>query len=333
MKHYAYILLALILVSCGPSDGRFRLEGQFKNLNQGEFYIYDYEQGTKDTIGVRDGRFVYDVPLHDTLVLTLMFPNFSELPIFARPGTEVKIDGDVSHLRDVDVSGTDENEQMTAFRIRTNDMMPPEVQQQAVQFISQNLQSPVSIYLLRRYCLLTQEPDYKQCYELCQQMLEVQPTNIPLVRLSTQLQSLYNMRDSGQLPSFSATDTEGREVSEQHLKSKANIIYLWASWDYSSQSTMRQLHVLKKKHGNNLSIVTIALDSSPAEGENLLKSDSITWPNICDGQLWQSPILQQLGLVTLPAAIVINGQGNIVGRAADYLGIKELVETLLEPAD
>ena len=328
MKHYAYILLALILVSCGPSDGRFRLEGQFKNLNQGEFYIYDYEQGTKDTIGVLDGRFVYDIALRDTLVLTLMFPNFSELPIFARPGTEVNIDGDVSHLRDVEISGTEENEQMTAFRLRTNDMMPPEVQQQAIQFISQNPQSPVSVYLLRRYCLLVQEPDYNQCYDLCQQLLAAQPSNIPLVRLSTQLQSLQNLRSSGRLPSFSAVDTEGRDVSEQQLKGKANVIFLWASWDYSSQSTMRQLHVLKNKYDRDLNIVTIALDGSPSEGESLLRTDSITWPNICDGLLWQSPVIAQLGLVNLPSAIVIDGNGNIVGRATDYMAIKEKVESL-----
>ena len=74
-KGWLWGLLLCLLVSCGSDDGRFRLEGRFRNLNQGEFYIYNTAEGWKDTIPVRDGRFVYERPMPEATTLRLIFPN------------------------------------------------------------------------------------------------------------------------------------------------------------------------------------------------------------------------------------------------------------------
>ena len=110
------------MLSCGVPDDRFRLEVQFKNLNQGDFYLYNYRNGTKDTLHISDGRCTYDVEMHDTTTYVLMFPNFSELPIFAQPGSLVKMEGDASHLKETSVTGTPDNDQMTAFRLASNEL-------------------------------------------------------------------------------------------------------------------------------------------------------------------------------------------------------------------
>ena len=95
------ILLTLIVVSCGVPSGRFRLEGRFRHLNQGEFYVYaPYAINSKlDTIKVADGRFAYECDMVVPTTLVMLFPNFSEQPVFAAPGTKVTISGDASHLR------------------------------------------------------------------------------------------------------------------------------------------------------------------------------------------------------------------------------------------
>ena len=67
-------LFTIFLTSCGRHNDRFHFEAQFKNLNQGEFYLYNPETGTKDTIAVNDGRFVYKRQLTDTLTLSSPLP-------------------------------------------------------------------------------------------------------------------------------------------------------------------------------------------------------------------------------------------------------------------
>ena len=141
---YAF-LFPLLLCACGETGTRFHLEGKFKNINQGEFYLCDFDNGTKDTISLRDGRFTYDKDMPDTVVLTLIFPNFSELPIIATPGGNIKMEGDVSHLKETEITGTEENELLTGFRLQTKEMMPPAVKQKAEEFILKHPASPVSL--------------------------------------------------------------------------------------------------------------------------------------------------------------------------------------------
>ena len=63
------------------------MEGRFRNLNQGEFYVYASGKDADgiDTIRVADGRFAYEKALQKKVTLMMVFPNFTEQAIFAEP--------------------------------------------------------------------------------------------------------------------------------------------------------------------------------------------------------------------------------------------------------
>ena len=90
-------------------------------MNQGEFYVYspDGDIDGIDTIKVVGGRFTFERPCERPVMLMLVFPNFSEQPIFAEPGKSVEIKADASHMKEMEVKGTKANEQMTTFRKQT----------------------------------------------------------------------------------------------------------------------------------------------------------------------------------------------------------------------
>ena len=320
---------SLLFTACGRHDNRFRLEGHFKNLNQGEFYIYSLEHGTKDTITVNDGSFFFERQMHDTATLVMLFPNYSELPIFARPNISLKMNGDATHLRETEVVGSEENEAMTAFRIDTNEKMPPDVQKAARKFIEENPTSPVSTYLLRRYFLQDMAPDYPLALQLCDSLHRAQPQNQHLARLQKLLEGLKNKQDDGPLPPFQAVSTKGDTITNQTLKADVNILMTWATWSYESQNTLRQLRTLMKDYPGRMSVVSICLDASPGEGKKILERDSIQWPNVCDSLLWQSPVLAQLGISTLPSNILTDKKGNIIARNLPDKDIKSKIETIL----
>lgn len=326
----ALFITALILVSCDSTNGRFRLEGRFKNLNQGEFYIYNAELGQKDTIAVRSGRFIYDVPLADSVVFMLQFPNYSELPIFARPGITLKMNGDASHLRDTEVEGSDENEELTAFRLRANKLTPPEAVASARKFIESYPESPINFYLIQHYFLLSPSPDFRQAYRLCNLILKNKPDHRPALRLKKQLSSLRNAAVGSKLPAFSVRDTEGRNVSNRKLQSDVNLVYLWASWNYESQNMLRTIKDLQRAHPGKLSVISISMDAIPDNGKSALKRDSIQWSNICDGQLWDSPLLSRFGLATVPSSIITDKEGKVVARDLVGQDLKKKLESLLK---
>lgn len=322
--------IIILLGSCGIQEDRFRIEGRFKNISQGEFYLYNFRNGTKDTLKVMDGSFVYDVELTDTTAFVLMFPNFSELPVFAQPGCLVKIDGDVSHLKETVIKGTEENELMTAFRLGTKEMMPPEVRESAEQYIVDHSEALSSVYLLRRYFIQNVTPDYQKAFELCELLHKSQPTNVELVQLLKQLTWLKNMRTEGKLPHFTALDTKGREVNDGQLNRKVNVILAWATWNFDSQSAIRQMKSVYNEHPRDVSVVTVCLDASEAEGKRIFERDSLKWPNICDGLMWDSPVVTNLGLAFVPDNIVTGADGKIIARSLKNSDLLTKVKELLE---
>ena len=112
MKHpYYTLLLSLValLASCGTDSRHFKIDGHLLNLNQGEFYVYSPDGSVThgmDTIKVQAGRFSYSVECDRPMTLMIVFPNFTEQPVFAEPGKSVDIRGNASHLKEMTVKGT-----------------------------------------------------------------------------------------------------------------------------------------------------------------------------------------------------------------------------------
>lgn len=130
LRKLLYLFTAiLLLASCGEDSKHFKIEGRLLQMNQGEFYVYSNGAGVEglDTIKVQGGRFSFEMPCLSPVTLTLVFPNFSETPIFAEPGKTAKIDGDASHLKMLKVKGTKDNELMTTFRSQISNASPPEI--------------------------------------------------------------------------------------------------------------------------------------------------------------------------------------------------------------
>lgn len=108
MKRLIYLItLTLVLVSCGSRSGNFSIEGRLLNLNQGEFYVYspDGVFDGVDTIKVDGGRFAFETPCKESGTIVIVFPNFSELPVFAEAGKSVTVKGDASHLKEIEIEG------------------------------------------------------------------------------------------------------------------------------------------------------------------------------------------------------------------------------------
>ena len=226
-------LFTLLLLSCGSDGSNFRIEGRLRHMNQGEFYVYSPDGGIMgiDTIKVHEGRFAFETMLRDEATFVVIFPNFSELAVFGEPGGTAVIKGDASHMKEMTVKGSDENEEMTQIRMEINRLTPPEIPKAVEAFIKEHRSSLASIYLLKRYIINDKEPDYRKAAILTQMMLDANPDNGQLIQLGKQLKTLRNA-SLKQLPKFTATDVKGRQVSEKDLKAQVNVVTLWASWSY-----------------------------------------------------------------------------------------------------
>lgn len=323
MKQIVYTLFfILLLVSCGSRSGHFKMEGHLLHINQGELYVYSPDGAIDglDTIKIQGGRFTYEVPSQYAATLVLVFPNFSTQPIFTEPGEAVDIKADAARLKEMEVEGTDANELMTDFRKAIASASPPEVVKLATTFTEQHPESAVGVYLVRKYLVETESPDYKKAAKLAELMHQHQPENGAIVRLMAQLKGLKEAKIGEKLPRFSAKDLNGKVITSGDLNGKEVIINVWASWNYESMETQRILNQIAKDR--KVKVIGVSLEPTANEARNALKANGIEFQNICDGMMFESSVLKTLGLNTVPDNIIVKN-GRIVERRINSNTLRE----------
>ena len=219
---------------------------------------------------------------------------------------------------------------MTAFRLQTSQMTPPETAKTAEEFINNNPQALASIYILNKTFIQTEIPDYDKALKLATVIMKASPENHAIAKLKKQLEGLKNFKEKGQLPKFTATDINGKTVSNVDLYAKVNVISTWATWNYDSQNAQRKLKRLEKDHGSQLKFVSICLDANKKDCRKNMDRDSIKWHNICDGKMWETPILGQLGLYFVPDNIITDSKGKILAHSITTNELDRKIEELLK---
>lgn len=326
MKKYSLVsllsFLTLLLASCGTDSHHFKIDGHLLNLNQGEFYVYSPDGSVThgmDTIKVQAGRFSYLVECDRPMTLMIVFPNFTEQPVFAEPGKSVDIKGNASHLKELTVKGTKANKLMNAFREQILSASPAEIKKCAIQMAEDNPESAVAVYLVRRYLVTVDRPDYTTAARLLKLIVEKQPDNQFAARLLASCNGKTTINNGAKFPSFSANDINGKVVNNATLASVPNVVfYVWATWNYSSTSQLRQLADKERQSDGKLKVVSICLNPDKSSCQRTLKqygADNIT--TICDGRMVNGDLFNKLGLYNLPDNILIKN-GAIVEQHIEF---------------
>lgn len=300
------VVMLLLLEGCSAGSDRFKMEGRFLHFNQGQLYVYSPDGGIDglDTINVKGGRFVYETTLRDPSTLVIVFPNYSEQPIFAEPGEAVTVKADASHLREMEVSGTKANKLMTDFRQLLAKNSPMDAPRLTAEFVKEHPESRVGLYLVSTYLVGNDTPDYASAIRLIDLMLKEQPRNGELVSLRNRLSKYQQVKVGNPLPAFKAMSTDGQTVTQRDFAKGNGVVLVWATWSSEGMEQLRTLNELKKQDPT-CQILTVCVDASRATCERVMRQAGISLPTVCDGRMLDCPLLAQLSLNYLPDNIIV----------------------------
>lgn len=259
------------------------------------------------------------------MTLMIVFPNFTEQPVFAEPGKTVKMDGSASNLKELKVEGTDDNKLMNAFREQIANASPPEMVKYAGRFIEDHPASAVGSYLVRKYFIQSARPDYDRARQLLALMIKHQPDNGYLKRLQQHISGLGKADKGDAVPAFSALDVEGGKVSEAALsQNPAAVVCAWASWSYESINVLRQIAEMQKESEGKWNLLGICVDASVGECRKTMRNNRIDCPVICDGDMLDGRVYRLFGFAYVPEFIIVKN-----GRIAERdLNVEELKKKL-----
>lgn len=332
MKNLAYIAISFALLCCTGHPKEARLEGEFANLEQGEFLIYSTDEALDrlDTLRIVDGIFSYTLPTVQPATLHILYPNQSELVVFAGPGDDIVIKGDAQNLSEVEVSGSEDNELYTEFRQETNGKSAEETKNIAHNYILEYPTHAVSRYLFTTYYLCDEEASVKETTALYDSLCRACPDDLALSKLSSRVRSLGLLRVGNPLPDFSLTlkpghggnGTEQRIIKKGDYDGKLLLIAFWANWKGGSAGAIyraRRLRRELKGKGKDIELISYSLDADETQLYRNEERDSIDFPSYCDFLSLSSPLVQKWGIRELPYIILVTPDGNIAASGSDWM--------------
>ena len=325
-----HIAFLLTLLSCSNHPGQVKIQGSFAHLEQGEFYIYSPSGGTDrlDTLHIENGEFEYMASIEGDVIFHLMYPNYSELTIFARPGDDIEVVGDAQNLNAVEVKGTKDNETYTEFRKRIKDLSDEKVRTIAQQFTLEHPTLALSRYLFSKYFLLNDSTPQTQITEIFDSLCRACPDDVELSKLSRLVRSHGVLREGQPLPDFKLKtrpslfrDEEGTVISTADFRGNYLLISFWASWKSGSQSALyrtRRFRREMKEKGIKVNAISYSLDADSSSLARIEKNDSIDYYSYCDYQCFNSLLVQKLGICDLPFFVLVDANLKIVAFGTDW---------------
>lgn len=138
------------------------------------------------------------------------------------------------------------------------------------------------------------------------------------------------------LPNFSFQGQFTKSYTLGQLKGSYVLVLAWASWNEESrklQSSFIDPFIKYKDkrfaNGRRFNIISISIDESTALWELALKKDNLPWKNnVCENQVWESPLLKQLKIASIPFNYLVDPNGIIVKINLDALQLEQYLRNL-----
>jgi peroxiredoxin len=146
-----------------------------------------------------------------------------------------------------------------------------------------------------------------------------------------QLNTLLQMADEPTgLLDLSIPDREGKEITLSEFKGKAIMVFFWASGNENSINQLLQLKsTYELYHKKGFEVYAISLDNNKLRWMNAIDFNEFTWINVSELSYPESRASQLYNVSALPAAFLINREGDIVAKDLFGRNLETWLDNLL----
>jgi cytochrome oxidase Cu insertion factor (SCO1/SenC/PrrC family) len=111
---------------------------------------------------------------------------------------------------------------------------------------------------------------------------------------------------------LSFTSVQGQAVNLETQKGRVTVLVFFADWSPPSVAAIGNIkQAVSQLPAGKVQVVGLCLDQDPQTALRVLKEQGVNWPVACDGKGWNSPLVRNLGVNTLPTVWLIDPQGRL----------------------
>lgn len=148
--------------------------------------------------------------------------------------------------------------------------------------------------------------------------------------LYKRIETLRSLQPGLQAPEFTQIDTAGNPVNLSDFKGKYVLIDFWASWCSPCRKANPTVVAMYNKYAaKNFTVLGVSMDSDRSKWLEAIEADGLTWSHVSTLDSWKNPVGKIYAVNSIPHAILIGPDGNIIKRGVHADELDELLGGLI----
>jgi peroxiredoxin len=149
--------------------------------------------------------------------------------------------------------------------------------------------------------------------------------------LEVKLKELNKLAPGSPAPAISGTTPDGKSVDIKALHKKIILLDFWRSTNGSSRDNHEELikTMLPQLSSKGFGVVSVSLDTDQDKWKQAIAADKMDWPQISDLKGDDSPNAGTWGIKSIPTYYLLDGDGKIIVRVAEFVEIGPAISDYL----
>ncbi|MCV2485344.1 TlpA family protein disulfide reductase [Flavobacterium sp. SH_e] len=131
-------------------------------------------------------------------------------------------------------------------------------------------------------------------------------------------------------PEIDLPDTKGEKVALSSLRGTLVLVDFWASWCGPCIKEQPLLIKLNNAYPDKLSIYGVSMDTKKPLWTGAIAKGKLPWTNVSDLKYWQSPVVGDYMLQSVPLNFLIDKNGIILAKNIHGQALEAKIKELLE---
>ncbi|MDZ4205196.1 MAG: redoxin domain-containing protein [Bacteroidales bacterium] len=367
MKNHFFTLLAIIALMAACSSNPYSksrpyvVEGSIASWDSGWIYLQFREQGqfiTIDSLHSTDGNFLFKSEITYPKLAYIRLEGVNRPISFFLDAGNIHIAASSDQIADARITGSpphdiykkymDENKVYTdraqelykeyeeAKKAGDNDKIKEltkeheSIGKQEVEhllgFVNANTKSVVAAQLTLRNIYRLELADMETVAK------NLDPTlagSEYVVQLKEKIELLHGVQIGKTAPEFTMNDSIGNPVSLSSLRGSYLLIDFWAAWCGPCRvENPNVVAAYQKYHEKGFDILGVSLDNDRDRWIKAIHDDQLTWHHISDLKGWSNEAAKLYAVNSIPASVLLDPQGVIIGRNLREQALHEKLEEL-----
>ncbi len=351
MKKFSfYLLFTFLYISCSQSS-EVKISGNFGNASDKKVFLFlitDKQPLIKDSTIIKDdGSFSFSFPATEPAFYRVSSKDIY-IDVIAKNGDQIKIKAD--HTKDkkkYEVSGSADSEfikkakdfsagyekvaeglnknyidNMAAKTVNMdsvvrllnakNETAVTQLNQELKSMISNSKQSYGALYVIN---FLNPEQEAVFINNFIAENDKTFGKTDLYIGLKYRMQEMKKLAIGQPAPEISMPTPAGKILSLSSLKGKYVLVDFWASWcGPCRKENPNVVKLYNEYNSKGFEILGVSLDTKKENWEKAISDDKLTWPHISELAGWQTSVVKNFKIESIPSTLLVDKDGNILAR-------------------